>query len=65
MRVAKKNVYPGSKNILEKGVIESLESGTIISLNDFTKVVEIANNNDISKGEARHHYYGAPLHEWL
>ena len=65
MRVVKENLGPGKKNILEKGAIESVKCSRILSLREFSKVVEIAVTSDIYKGLDRHYYDGAPLHEWL
>ena len=53
------------RNILEKAVLESQNTGTSVSLRDFRDIVTMAMNTDIAGKENKNHFTGLPFDQWL
>jgi hypothetical protein len=53
------------RNILEKAVLASQDTGTVLSLRDFRDIVTMAMKNDIAGKEQKHHFTGLPFEQWL
>ena len=54
-----------TRNILEKAVLASQDTGTIVSLKDFRDIVTMAMKNDIAGKEQKHHFTGLSFEQWL
>ena len=60
-----KHMDRSKRNILEKAVLASHDTGAVVSLMEFRKIVTMAMNTDIAGKENKHHFTGLPFEKWL